>query len=78
MERKFESLWSNGDEVSLTFPGNGVINRAKVIKVSFSENSYEPMYDVDVPFLMDGVIVHGRLHGLKEWHLRNPVEVEHI
>lgn len=66
----FESLWKLNDYVSVQFPGNGTIQHGKVIKVSFT-NSYEPLYDVEVPCTMDGVTVHARLHGIKEWYLRN-------
>lgn len=75
MERIFESLWKLNDYVSVQFPGNGIINRCKVIKISFT-NSYEPLYDVEVPHRMDGLTVHARLHGIKEWHLRIPHAVE--
>lgn len=79
MERAFDSLWTLGDYVSVTFPGNGIINRCKVIKVAFNGN--EPLYDVDIPFKMtsdDGTyteIIHARLHGIREWHLRIPGEL---
>jgi len=76
------SLWQLGDYVSLTFPDNGILKQAKVIKVAFTEHS-EPLYDVEVPFkFYQGdydpespdmpTTGHVRLHGLKEWHLRNP------
>lgn len=79
---KLPSLWQIGDEVSLTFPSNGLLKRAKVIKVSFTAHS-EPLYDLDVPFeFYQGdydpespdmpTTGHARIHGLKEWHLRNP------
>lgn len=80
MERSFDSLWALGDYVSIQFPGNGIINKCKVIKVAFS-NSKEPLYDVDVPFKMVGEddydgVVHTRLHGIREWHLRIPGDVD--
>lgn len=76
------SLWQIGDSVSLTFPGNGLLGEAKVIKIAFTAHT-EPLYDVEVPFqFYQGEydpespdipsIGHVRLHGLKEWHLRNP------
>lgn len=43
------SLWQVGDEVSLTFPGNGILKRGKVIKVAFTAHT-EPLYDVEVPY----------------------------
>lgn len=80
MERSFDSLWALNDYVSIQFPGNGIINKCKVIKVAFTGN--EPLYDVDVPFKMisdDGTyseIIHARLHGIREWHLRVPGATE--
>lgn len=73
--RQFESLWTIGDKVSVTFPDNGLIKNAQVKKVSFDANN--TLYDVEVPFsyyedqdmLKTG---YARLHGIKEWHLRNP------
>lgn len=80
---KLPSLWQVDDEVSLTFPGNGLLKRCRIIKVAFTAHS-EPVYDVDIPFNFyegdipdDGIpeipsTGHARIHGLKEWHLRNP------
>lgn len=76
------SLWQLGDYVSVTFPSNGLLKQAKVIKVAFTEHS-EPLYDVEVqyqyylgsydPDNQDApTTATARLHGLKEWHLRNP------
>lgn len=88
LPRVLPSFWQLGDKVSLTFPGNGLIKEARVIKVAFIQNhdlSYDadPLYDVDVPYQFyngdydpEGPDMsstgHVRLHGLKEWHLRNP------
>lgn len=81
--KKLPSLWQLGDYVSATFPGNGLLKRCKVIKIAFTEHS-EPLYDIEVPFEhYQGNYVHddvpetpsiscARIHGLKEWHLRNP------
>lgn len=84
MEQKIQlpSLWQINDEVSLTFPGNGLLKKGTVVKVAFTAYT-EPLYDVDVPFQFyegdydpdDADIPrtgHVRIHGLKEWHLRNP------
>lgn len=76
------SLFQINDKVSLTFPGNGILKEGKVIKVAFTAHS-EPLYDVEVPFeFYQGdydpessdipSTGHARIHGLKEWHLRNP------
>jgi hypothetical protein len=83
MER-LPSLWQLGDYVSATFPRTGLLKKCKVIKVAFTEHS-EPLYDIDVPFeYYQGdydpdnpdmpTVGHVRIHGLKEWHLRNPEE----
>lgn len=76
MNRTYDSLFTIGDKVSVTFPGNGLLKNATVIKVSFDyANNF---YDVEVPYdyYEEGgvVLVKGtaRIHGLKEWHLRNP------
>jgi hypothetical protein len=83
MLEKLPSLWQVNDEVSVTFPGNGLLKRCKVIKVAFTAHS-QPLYDVEVPFNYyvgeipdDGIpetpnTGNARIHGLKEWHLRNP------
>ena len=76
------SLWQLGDYVSVTFPDNGLLKQAKVIKVAFTEHS-EPLYDVEVSYKYyqgaydpDNADMPttgtARLHGLKQWHLRNP------
>lgn len=76
------ALWQLGDYVSATFPGTGLLKNCKVIKVAFTEHS-EPLYDLEVPFLFYAgdydpdspdtpSTGHVRIHGLKEWHLRNP------
>lgn len=75
------SKWQIGDFVSLHFPGNGILKKCKVVKVSFTYQD-EPLYDLEVPYDFylgeyDGGnqepnTGHARLHGLKEWHLRNP------
>jgi hypothetical protein len=76
------SLWQLGDYVSATFPGTGLLKKCKVIKVAFTEHT-EPLYDIEVPYQYyegsydpdnpdmptSGCV---RVHGLKEWHLRNP------
>lgn len=81
--KKLPSLWQNGDSVSLTFPGNGLLKKCRVIKVAFTSHS-EPLYDVEIPYNYfngeipgDGIpetpnTGYARIHGLKEWHLRNP------
>lgn len=82
MEEKLQlpSLWQINDEVSVTFPGNGLLKKGKVIKVAFTAYS-EPLYDVEIPYnYYDHDYDPGgvpqtscaRIHGLKEWHLRNP------
>lgn len=80
---KLPSLWQLGDFVSATFPGQGILKKCKVIKVAFTEHS-EPLYDLEIPYnFYDGAYQksdipetpntgHARIHGLKEWHLRNP------
>lgn len=77
MER-LPSLFQINDNVSLTFPDNGILKKGTVIKVAFTAHS-EPLYDVEVPFSFysddDLDTPHtgsARIHGLKEWHLRNP------
>lgn len=82
MER-LPSLWQLGEYVSATFPGSGILKKCKVIKIAFTEHS-EPLYDIEIPFnFYDGAYQdsdmpetpntgHARIHGLKEWHLRNP------
>lgn len=77
MNRTFDSLWKIGDEVSINFPGAGTISPAFISKVSFDEENN--FYDVKIPFTQveeDGSKTTGvaRIHGLKEWHLRNPIE----
>lgn len=83
MER-LPSLWQLGDYVSATFPGTGLLKKCKVIKIAFTEHS-EPLYDIEVPFqYYQGsydpdnpdmpTTGSARIHGLKEWHLRNPEE----
>jgi hypothetical protein len=73
---KLPSLWQIDDQVSLTFPGTGILSPCKVTKVSF--NKSDVLYDVEVPFRhFDdayplGTTGYARLHGLKEWHLRIP------
>lgn len=79
---KLPSLFQRGDYVSVTFPGTGLLKRCKVLKVSFAipkkEEIEEPFYDVEVPYNYydgtdaDPVMGYARIHGLKEWHLRNP------
>lgn len=82
VRKTLPSLYQINDLVSVTFPGNGLIKQAKVIKVAFTEYS-EPLYDVSVSFNYyngdydpDSSEIpstgHARMHGLKEWHLRNP------
>jgi hypothetical protein len=85
MERpKLPSLYQLGDFVQLQFPGNGLLKKAEIVKVSFTRHS-EPVYDVAVPYEFysgeldpDGPEMasvqtgYARIHGLAEWHLRNP------
>lgn len=80
---KLPSLFQINDYVSVTFPGTGLLKWCKVIKIAFTEHT-EPLYDIEVPFRFyagefpeDDIPVipnigHARIHGLKEWHLRNP------
>jgi len=80
---KLPSLFQLGDFVSAQFPGTGILNRCKVIKVAFTEHT-EPLYDIEVPYRFyggeeyDNTVPeqpntgYARIHGLKEWHLRNP------
>lgn len=71
---KLPSLWQIGDDVLLQFPGSGELDNAKVVKVAFIKN--DTLYDVEVPYhhYNDenplGTTGFARLHGLKEWHLR--------
>lgn len=75
MVREYDSLWTIGDQVSITFPGNGLLKNATVIKVAF--DNLNTLYDVEVPYnyySFENIEMRGiaRLHGLKEWHLRDP------
>lgn len=79
MNRTYDSLFTVGDKVSLTFPGNGLLKNATVIKVSFDyANNF---YDVEVPYdYYENEVAEktvkgtARIHGLKEWHLRQAAE----
>lgn len=75
------SQFQRGDIVNVIFPNNGILTECRVVKVSFSEHG-TPRYDVDVPFdyiphfkMEEADLTAGkaRLHSIKEWHLRDPL-----
>lgn len=82
-KQKLPSLFQIDDVVSVNFPGTGSLSPCKVIKVAFTGYG-DPLYDVEVPFKyyedQDGLdpdtprTSFARIHGLKEWHLRIPLE----
>ena len=73
------SGWQLGDKVLVVFPGNGILQNGRIVKVSFTMLGTEPRYDVEIPFAKNdfddigepnaGAKGYFRIHDLPQWFL---------